>query len=86
MNLRLLLILSLFLTQTVIAQTNGKLSGWIVDKNTQKPIEGASIQLVNTKYKTISDAKGYYSFKNIPTGQYQVDFTSIGSIPFSFVF
>jgi outer membrane receptor for ferrienterochelin and colicin len=83
MNLRLLLILSLFLTQTVIAQTNGKLSGWIVDKNTQKPIEGASIQLVNTKYKTISDAKGYYSFKNIPTGQYQVDFTSIGSIPFS---
>jgi len=48
MNLRILLIISLFLTQSVIAQTNGNLSGWIVDKNTQKPIEGANVQLVNT--------------------------------------
>ena len=64
------------------AQSNGNLVGEVIDKNTQKSIYGASVQLVNTKYATQTDSLGKYIFKGIPTGQYHVLINSIGSIPY----
>lgn len=64
------------------AQSKGNLVGEVIDKNTQKPIYGASVQLVNTKYATQTDSLGKYIFKGIPTGQYHVLINSIGSIPY----
>jgi hypothetical protein len=80
MKYRILFFLTLLISQWSLGQSKGNLSGWILDKNTQKPIQGASVQLVNTKYATVSDSMGYYSFKSIPTGQYQVNVKSIGSL------
>lgn len=65
----------------VKAQSTGNLAGEIFDKNTQKPIFGATIQLVNTKYTTQSDSTGKYIFKSIPTGQYHLLITHVGSLP-----
>ena len=83
MKATVLLFFILFFTQFAIGQTKGNLSGWIIDKNTQKPIVGASVKLVNTPYNTTSDTLGHYAFKGIPTGQYQISITSLGSIPYT---
>ena len=71
----------LFFITTISAQSKGNLSGWVIDKNTQNPIAGVSVKLVNTPYSTVTDTTGKYSFKAIPTGQYQIKFASLGSLP-----
>ena len=60
-------------------QTKGNLSGWVVDKNTQKPIAGVTVKLFNSPYSTSTDSAGNFQFRSIPTGQYQLKFTSLGS-------
>ncbi len=65
------------------AQALGTISGWVVNKNTQNPIPGVSIKIVNTKFSATSDSLGRYSIKGIPTGQYQIIFNSMGSLPYS---
>jgi hypothetical protein len=65
------------------AQTKGSISGWIVNRNTQTPIAGVTIKVLNTPFSTTSDSLGRYQLNNIPTGQYQVVFTSLGSIPYT---
>ena len=83
MKFRLLFILPTFLAIFAQAQTTGKLSGWVLDKNTQKPIAGVNVKLINTNFGTVTDSLGKYQFKSIPTGQYQVSFTSLGTLPYS---
>jgi len=71
----------LFLSAIGFAQNKGNLSGWVVDKNTQFPIAGVSVKVLNTPYSTVTDSNGKYVIKSIPTGQYQLKFISIGSYP-----
>ena len=78
-----LVIIALFCSIIINAQTKGTISGWIVNKNTQNPIAGVTIKVLNTPFSTISDSLGNYRLNNIPTGQYQVVFTSLGSIPYT---
>ena len=72
----------LFLPSFIYAQSRGNLVGEVIDKNTQKPIYGATVQLVNTNYATQTDSSGKYIFKGIPTGQYHVLINSLGSFPY----
>jgi len=74
------IVLICFITH-VYAQSKGNLSGWVVDKYTQKPIAGVTVQLINSPYSTATDSIGNFQFKAIPTGQYQLKFTSLGSLP-----
>lgn len=67
----------------VQAQSKGNLAGEVLDKNTQKPLFGANIQIVNTNYVTMSDSLGKFAFKGIPTGQYQIVINYVGSIPYN---
>lgn len=83
MKYSILLMYTLFISIVGFGQTKGNLSGWIVDKNTQKPIVGASVKLVNTKFSTTSDTTGHFVFKGIPTGQYQINIISLGSLPYT---
>jgi hypothetical protein len=71
----------LIFTTMLFGQNKGNLSGWVVDKNTQFPIAGVSVKVLNTPYSTITDSNGKYVIKSIPTGQYQIKFISIGSYP-----
>lgn len=73
--------ISLFFCVFGFAQNKGNLSGWVVDKNTQFPIAGVSVKVLNTPYSTVTDSNGKYVIKSIPTGQYQIKFVSIGSYP-----
>ena len=78
-----LVIIALFCSIIINAQTKGSISGWIVNKNTQTPIAGVTVKVLNTSFSTVSDSLGRYQLTNIPTGQYQVIFTSLGSIPYT---
>lgn len=78
-----LVIIALFCSIIINAQIKGSISGWIVNKNTQTPISGVTIKVLNTSFSTVSDSLGRYQLTNIPTGQYQVLFTSLGSIPYT---
>lgn len=52
-----------FLISNVKAQSEKVITGQITDFKTHKPIEGASVSLMGTKYATISDENGKYSLK-----------------------
>ena len=67
MKFRLLFILPTFLAFFTQAQTTGKLSGWVLDKNTQKPIAGVNVKLINTNFGTVTDSLGKYPISN-PVG------------------
>ena len=75
------ILILLVINNLVNSQTIGNLSGWVVDKNTQKPIKGVTVKLLNTNYITATDSLGKYQFKAIPTGQYQVTINSLGYLP-----
>lgn len=74
----LILIIGFIMSFQSIAQYRGTLHGWVVNKNDQSPIFGASVTLENTKFATLTDSLGKFTFNNIPTGTYIVKISSLG--------
>lgn len=59
----------------------GTISGMVTDKNTQKPVEGASIVFVNNSNTgTKTDSTGKFRLVNIPTGSYQIKISCVGFV------
>lgn len=71
-------ILFLFLSFSIFAQNNGRISGKIVDKLTQKPIIGASIVLDNSSKGTSADANGTFRLTGLTLKSYNIHFSAIG--------
>ena len=63
------------------AQTTGKISGTIVDKETGEPLVGANVMLLHTSSGTAADADGHYFIINIPPGTYDIQAMMIGYTP-----
>ncbi|HVB86667.1 MAG TPA: TonB-dependent receptor [Candidatus Dormibacteraeota bacterium] len=63
------------------AAANGSLSGTVHDPS-GAVVPGASVSLVNTalktRYKTTSDAQGFYTFPTLPVGSYDLTVKSTG--------
>ena len=72
-----LLLLSLFISSSLFAQT-GIISGLVKDKQTQQPIVGAAIQLIGTNLGAASDTNGLFVISKIPTKTYTVQVNCIG--------
>jgi hypothetical protein len=51
---------------------SGHITGYILDADTEEPIEGAEVTVKSTKYAATTDQKGYYLIKDIPKGAYDV--------------
>lgn len=70
-----LLLLSLY-SATGFAQVFEKVQGTMVDQKTKDPIEEIKLQLQSngnsTIYKATTDENGYFVFKNIPSGKYEL--------------
>jgi ferric enterobactin receptor len=71
---------------TVKAQSNGKVSGRVVDAATKQPVEYATISIFKTGTASpfngsVSDAKGDFTINNIANGEYtiRVDFMGYAS-------
>ena len=56
--------------QFSFAQSPKKIEGSILEVGSSNPVSGAKIQIEGTNYQTISDLRGYFSFENIPIGNY----------------
>ena len=56
----------------------GKISGYIFDKETNKPIPDANIIILNTKFGAASRDGGFYFIENLPPGKYDVMAKVIG--------
>ena len=67
----LLALVMLLLTSTVTAQQNsvtGELRGKVIAQENGEPIIRATVALVGTKFGAISDLKGTYTVRNVPSG------------------
>lgn len=75
---RLLIPISIgLLSATAFAQT-GNLKGKVTD-SVGTAVEGAAVQIENSKYITTTDNKGNYKFENISAGNYSVLVEIVGS-------
>ena len=66
----------LFFTQLLFSQT-GIIKGSTVEEATGRTIPGISIKILNTKFFTISDSDGNFTFRNVPVGKYEVEFAAV---------
>ncbi|UFH52882.1 TonB-dependent receptor domain-containing protein [Spirosoma sp. KNUC1025] len=62
---------------------NAKLTGVVVDSTTNKPVEFASIALIDTKTKkpidgTVADEKGKFTLNKLPEGDFQLLISFVG--------
>ncbi|MBN2414116.1 TonB-dependent receptor [candidate division KSB1 bacterium] len=60
------------------AGITGTLAGKVLDKNTNEPLPGANITLVDTYLGAAADIKGFFLINNIPAGRYIVKAEMIG--------
>ena len=74
-------LLALALCISGYAQSNGRLSGSIINRNTQKQMPGLSISLSPGSFSQVSDSMGNFRFTNIFPGTYSLNITGIGIEP-----
>ncbi|RFM26440.1 TonB-dependent receptor [Deminuibacter soli] len=73
----------LVLSVNLFAQLNtdkGIISGQIITADNQ-PAEGVIVRLIGTDKATLTTENGFYMFKNLPAGTYQVDVSLMGYKP-----
>ena len=74
---KFILIFTLFSIQ-LFAQTKGKISGSIIDIDTQKPISGVVVTLLESNFNTNSDEKGNFSISELAYKSYSLSFVAEG--------
>ena len=70
--------IQILLIDCINVYAQNDLSGIVKDKKNGLPISGAYIYIADLKTGAISDDKGFYSIKNIPSGYFLVESGSIG--------
>lgn len=72
-----MLLLSIFITCISFA---GIIKGKVVDARTGEPLVGATVEIEmgKTKYTTVVNLDGTFTFKNVPAGKYELKIKSLG--------
>ncbi len=68
----------LLINSAVYGGTTGKISGKVIDKETNEPIVGANVIIEGTYYGAATDLEGYFYINNISPGKYTVKISAIG--------
>lgn len=77
-------VVNIFLAMVVLggsslfAQSNGKISGIVIDKVTKQPLIGTNVLISDTYLGSSTDNEGNFTISEIPTGDYQIEFRYIG--------
>lgn len=56
----------------------GKIKGQVLDSETKEPLLGVSVELTNIHKEAATDKNGFFTFQNIPVGNYTVVFSYPG--------
>lgn len=56
----------------------GSLYGIVIDHQSQRPLIGISVKILDTKFGASTDADGKFTINNIPIGTYRVQFSGVG--------
>ncbi len=75
---RVLVSLSLLLAAVSFAQTTGKITGTIVDKDTKEPIPGVNVLVEGTTLGAATDFDGKYVILRVPPGKHSLRASQIG--------
>jgi outer membrane receptor for ferrienterochelin and colicin len=70
--------LILFIPLMVFAQNTGKISGKIIDKETNDPLIGVNVIIKGTYYGSATDLNGRYYISGISAGTYNIEASIIG--------
>ena len=62
----------------LVSQTTGKISGFVIDADSNEPIVGANILIKDTSLGTASDQDGIFYIINLSPGKYLVECSVIG--------
>ncbi len=63
---------------SLVAQSTGSITGKVLDKNTQLPLEFVNVILDGTALGGSSDSTGYFLIENIPVGTYNILVNNLG--------
>jgi len=78
------LLLSFFLlfilSELILSQSSGKLTGKIMDASTGEPVAFANVVLEGTNFGAASDMDGDYLIVNVPSGTYNIIVSYIGYV------
>ncbi|RYY62861.1 MAG: TonB-dependent receptor, partial [Chitinophagaceae bacterium] len=76
----LLLLLFLASGLDTLCQSTGRLTGTVVDRNSQRPLPGITLTLVPTGHSTASDSLGNFVLTDLAPGTYSLQVTGAGWI------
>ncbi|MBN2669368.1 MAG: TonB-dependent receptor [Bacteroidales bacterium] len=82
MKKNLLILLSVFITTVLFAQTSS-VKGFVYDKETGEPVIFTNVYLKGTKYGTSTDINGYFYIDKIEAGTYNVEVSFLGYATFN---
>ena len=74
-------IIALALFTSVYGQSNGRFSGTIINRNTQKQMSSLTVSLKPGSFSQISDSIGNFRFTNLVPGTYSLDITGVDIEP-----
>jgi len=78
MKQALFLFLALSFLNISYSQNTGSITGMVVDKSTQQPLEGVSIKLDSTVKGAIADSLGKFRIAGIPLKSYNLEISKVG--------
>lgn len=70
-----------FVSSSLAAQSGATITGRVLDRSSQRPLEAAQVRLVGTQRGGSSDATGIYRITGVPAGDVQVVAQRIGYAP-----
>ncbi len=74
----IIIFITLLVSLTSFSQNTGIINGNVSDKETTNPVAEATVQIVNTDFKTVTNQQGKFQFTNIPLGTYEIKVTCLG--------
>jgi len=66
------------ITSSALAGVAGKISGVVLNRESQVPLAGATVKVEGTRFVTQTDQDGEYFIINVPVGKYSVTVSSVG--------
>ncbi|MFH1051606.1 MAG: TonB-dependent receptor [bacterium] len=59
-------------------EMKGIITGSVVSKSTQQPLQSITVRVLNTNFGTFTNSKGKFQIENVPNGVYSVQFSGVG--------